>query len=214
MKAAVFNSQSPEADFETHKRALQAFQRRRIDETYADLKADSEYRHLGRFFFEDLYGPEDYSFRDTSIRKLHDALRGKIHRGVIAAVDRVLELQELSEDLDERMTAEMIEAGTGPELTVETYREIYRSLGNLNQRLYQIDLTLDVTRDFYRLSQKWVVGISLKTARSAAHLMGLGRVMDFVHRGYTALQTISDIEPFIETVRQREKAFNDRMFNG
>jgi hypothetical protein len=214
MKAAVFNPPHTEADFDTCKRALQAFQRRRIDETYADLKDDPEYRQLGRFFFEDLYGPEDYSFRDTSIRKLHETLRGKIHRGIIAAVDRVFELQELSEDLDDRMTAEMIETGTCPDLTMETYRGIYRSLENQNQRLYQIDLTLDVTRDFYRLSQKWVVGISLKTARSAAHLMGLGRIMDFVHRGYTAFQTISNIKPFIETVRQREKAFNDQMFGG
>ena len=167
MKPALSDSPRADSDFEAHKRALQAFQRRRIDETYADLKQDPEYRELGRFFFEDLYGPEDYTFRDTSIRKLHGALKGKIHGGVISAVDRVLELQELSEDLDDRMTAEMIESGTGPELTEEAYRGIYRSLDNLNQRLYQVDLTVEVTRDFFRLSRKWMIGVSLKTARKA-----------------------------------------------
>jgi hypothetical protein len=214
MRAALSSDRRPGPDFDKHKRALQAFQRRRIDDTYADLKADAEYRELGRFFFEELYGPEDYSFRDTSIRKLHTALRGKIHRGIIAAVDRVLELQELSEDLDDRMAAEMIENGVGPSLTMETYRKLYRALGNLNQRLYQIDLTVDVTRDFFRLSHKWTIGVSLKAARSAAHLMGMGKIMDFIHKGYTAFQTISDIDPFIDVVRRREQAFARNIYNG
>ena len=212
MKAALSNPISPESEFDIHKRALQEFQAMRLESTYADLKQDPEYREFGRFFFEEIYGPEDFSFRDASIRKLHGALKGKVHKGVIAAVDRVLEFQELSEDLDDRMTAEMIETGAGPELTMDQYREIYRSLDNYNQRLYQIDLAMDVTRDFFRLSRKWIVGISLKTARSAAHLMGLGRIMDFVHQGYTAIQTISEIEPFIGTVRRRERAFNDEIF--
>jgi hypothetical protein len=212
MKVALSNPISPDSEFDMHKRALQKFQARRLASTYADLKQDPEYREFGRFFFEEIYGPEDFSFRDASIRKLHGALKGKVHKGIVAAVDRVLEFQELSEDLDDRMTAEMIETGAGPELTMDQYREIYRSLDNYNQRLYQIDLAMDVTRDFFRLSRKWVIGISLKTARSAAHLMGLGRIMDFVHQGYTALQTISEIEPFVETVRKRERAFNDEIF--
>jgi hypothetical protein len=214
MKAALSKDRRPGSDFDEHKQALQAFQRRRIDATYADLKENPEYRELGRFFFEELYGAEDYSFRDTSIRRLHGALKGKVHRGIIAAVDRVLELQELSEDLDERMTAEMIENGVGPTLTMAQYRKLYRSLDNLNQRLYQIDLTVDVTRDFFRLSHKWTIGVSLKTARRAAHLLGMGKIMDFIHKGYTAFQTISDIDPFIEVVRSREQAFAEDIFNG
>lgn len=212
MKAALSNRTADGSDFFAHKRALQDFQAQRLETTYADLKQDPDYRDLGRFFFDEIYGPDDHSFRDASIRKLHVALKGKIHNGVIAAVDRVLEFQELSEDIDDRMTAEMIETGAGPELTMDQYREIYRSLDNYNQRLYQVDLAMDVTRDFFRLSRKWVIGISLKTARSAARLMGLGQIMDFVHQGYTALQTISDIEPFVGTVRRRERAFNDEIF--
>ncbi|MCF8053258.1 MAG: hypothetical protein K9L59_18645 [Desulfobacterales bacterium] len=212
MNTALSNPISPESEFDIHKRALQEFQAMRLESTYADLKQDPEYREFGRFFFEEIYGPEDFSFRDASIRKLHGALKGKVHKGVVAAVDRVLEFQELSEDLDERMTAEMIETGAGPELTMDQYREIYRSLDNYNQRLYQIDLAMEVTRDFFHLSRKWMIGVSLKTARSAANLIGLGRIMDFVHQGYTALQTISEIEPFIGTVRRRERAFNDEIF--
>ena len=43
-------------------------------------------------------------------------------------------------------------------------------------------------------------------------MMGIGYIMDFVYRGYTAFQTLSDIEPFIETLRRRERAFNKSMF--
>ena len=52
-------------DFERLKRTLQAFQSARLNDTYADLKNDPEYAKIGHFFFEKLYAPEDFSFRDT-----------------------------------------------------------------------------------------------------------------------------------------------------
>ena len=56
-------------------------------------------------------------------------------------------------------------------------RRIKHSIGYMSQKfsLYG-DLTVDVTQDFFRLSHKWMIGVSLKTARSAAHLLGVGRI--------------------------------------
>lgn len=212
MKTALSSSAISEDPFFRQKRALRIFQTQRLDRTYADLRKDPEYHDLGKFFFEDLYSHEDNGLQDTSIRKLHNALRGKIHRGVIAAVDQVLELHELSEDLDERMTAEMLDAGLGPDFTLDQYCEIYRSLDNYNQRLQQVDLAMDVTGAFFRLSRKWMIGVSLKTARTAAHLMGLNQIMDLIYRGYGALQKVQRIDPFVDTVRRREYEFNNKIF--
>lgn len=196
------------------KRALQAFQADRMDKTYSDLKNHPEYRKIGRFFFEQLYGPEDFTFRDSGIRKLHQMLRGRIHRGILATVEQVLELHELSEGIDDRMVEKMIERGVGPDFDENGYRAVYRSLDNYDERIHQIDLATETVTEFHRLSKKWLIGASLKTARTAAHLAGLGRIMDFVHDGYVSLRAIRDIDGFVETVRKRERSFNDAIWNG
>ncbi|MGB5983781.1 MAG: hypothetical protein WBG37_00635, partial [Desulfobacterales bacterium] len=145
------------------KRSLQTFQSVRLNRSYADLKNDPEYARIGRFFFEKLYAPEDFSFRDTSIKKLHALLNGKVYAGMISAVSKVIELHELSDMLDDRMVEQMIALDIGANMDMDQYQEVYRSLDNYDERLYQIALGREVTRHFHRLSKKWSVAISLKT---------------------------------------------------
>jgi hypothetical protein len=45
----------------------------------------------------------NFSFRDTSMRKLHKVLDGKIYQGMLTDVTKVIELHELSDDLDNLM---------------------------------------------------------------------------------------------------------------
>ena len=84
------------SDFVDVKRALQGFQAARLNTTYADLKSDPQYEKIGVFFFEKLYAPEDFSFRDASIKKLQRVLKGKVYKGMVLAVSQVIELHELS----------------------------------------------------------------------------------------------------------------------
>lgn len=181
----------------------------RINSTYADLKKEPEYRKIGVFFFEKLYAPDDFSFRDTSMRKLQKILEGRIYGGIISAVRKVVELHELTDELDNRMVAEMAASGIGTDLTMDQYRQTYRALDNFDERLHQIDLSIEVTRAFYRLSRKWVVAISLKTVRSAAHLIGVGKILDFIYEGYEGFRAIKNIDYFIDTVESREKAWHN-----
>jgi hypothetical protein len=190
------------------KRALQTFQSARLSRTYTDLKEDPEYARIGVFFFDKLYAPEDFTFRDNSMRKLQKLLEGRIYRGMVSAMHRVIELHELTEKLDNLMVAQMLDRGIGTDLTVDQYKEVYRALDNYDERLFQIDLSLEVTRTFFGLSKKWIVAISLKTVRSAAHLIGVGRILDFIHEGYEGFRAIGDIDYFIDTVRERETAWH------
>ncbi|MFH2065590.1 MAG: hypothetical protein ABIK15_10365 [Pseudomonadota bacterium] len=199
-------------EFLTLKRALQAFQSNRLNQTYADLKNNPEYGKIGVFFFEKLYAPDDFSFRDTSIKQLHKLLKGKIYKGIILAVSQVIELHELTDNLDDRMVEQMIKFNIGPDLTEEEYERVYRSLDNYNQRLYQIRLSTKVTRTFHRLSQKWIVAVSLKTVRTAAHLIGVGGIIDFIYEGYEGFRAMKNIDHFVETVEEREIARHNRIW--
>jgi len=194
------------------KRALQAFQATRLNKTYTDLKKDPEYAQMGQFFFEKLYAPEDFSYRDTSIKKLHQLLKKKIYAGVISAVGKVIELHELSDHLDNRMVDQMIALDIGTDMDMEQYQKVYRSLDNYDQRLYQIALGAEVTRIFHRLSRKWAVAISLKTVRKVAHLVGMGAILDFIYEGYSAFRSIKNIDYFVETIDARERAWHDEIW--
>jgi len=187
---------------------LQAYQSNRMSQTYSDLKENPDYYRIGKFFFDQIYGPKDFRFRDNGIRKLHQALEGRIDGNILSAVDMVFDLQELSEELDDRLVERMIIHGYGAELSSTQYETIYRDLDNFDQRMAQIELATDSVLEFHRFSKKWFVGVSLKTARSASRLMGLGRIMDFVYEGYLAFRSINDIQNFTDTIRSREEAFN------
>ncbi|MDJ0783041.1 MAG: hypothetical protein QNJ22_13785 [Desulfosarcinaceae bacterium] len=194
------------------KRALQAFQAARINTTYADIKNTAEYAQIGRFFFEKLYAPEDFTFRDTSIKKLHKILKGKIYTGIISAVQKVIELHELTDSQDDRMVEQMMAMGVGVDMNMDQYQKVYRSLDNYDQRIAQIELGAEVTRTFHRLSKKWVVAVSLNTVRTAAHLIGMGKILDFIHEGYTGFRVIENIDYFVETIDRRERAWHDEIW--
>jgi hypothetical protein len=201
-------------DFDRLKRALQAFQSVRLNDTYTDLKTDPDYAKIGHFFFERLYAPEDFSFRDASIKKLHRLLKGKVYRGMITAVSQVIELHELSDMLDDRMVEQMIASGIGENIKMDQYQEIYRSLDNYDQRIYQIKLSTQTAKAFHKLSKKWVVALSLKTVHTAANIIGIGKIIDFVYEGYDGFRAIKNIDFFVETVEQRETAWHNEIWYG
>ncbi|MFO7558481.1 MAG: hypothetical protein R6X10_06590 [Desulfobacterales bacterium] len=200
-------------EFMELKRALQALQSRRINSTYTDLKENPEYSKIGNFFFEKLYSPEDFSFRDASIKKLHKLLKGKLYKGVISAVNKVIELHELSDKLDDLMVQNMIKMKIGPEIDMKQYQKVYRSLDNYEQRIYQIKLSTDVTRTFHRLSKKWIVALSLKTVHTAAHILGISKIIDFIYEAYEGFRAIKNIDYFVNTVEERELAWHEKIWS-
>ena len=195
------------------KRALQAFQSARLNNTYTDLKNTEEYAKIGNFFFEKIYAPEDFSFRNTSITKLHELMKGKIYSGLISAVSKVIELHDLTELQDDRMVRQMMALGVGTDMDMDQYQMVYRSLDNYEQRIHQIELGAEVTRTFHRLSKNWIIAVSLNTVRTAAHLVGMGKILDFIHEGYIGFRVINNIDYFIETVDRRERAWHDEIWS-
>ena len=194
------------------KRALQDFQSRRINRTYKDIEADPEFAKIGNFFFKKLYASEDFSFRDTSMKKLHKALDGKIYKNMLTAVTKVIELHDISDEQDDLMVKKMIETGVDEGMTTEQYQKIYVSLDNYDQRIYQINLSAEVTRIFHGLSKKWIVAVSLKTVKTTASLFGIKEIIDFIYDGYVSFKTIDNIDFFVETMVQRELAWHNEIW--
>ncbi|MBC8440941.1 MAG: hypothetical protein H8D87_14825 [Deltaproteobacteria bacterium] len=194
------------------KRILQDFQSRRINRTYKDIEADPEFAKIGNFFFKKLYAPEDFSFRDTSMKKLHKALDGKVYKNMLTAVTKVIELHDISDEQDNLMVERMIEAGVDDSMTMEQYQKIYVSLDNYDQRIYQINLSAEVTRIFHGLSKKWIVAVSLRTVKTTAFMFGIKEIIDFIYDGYVSFKTIDNIDFFVDTMVQRELSWHNEIW--
>lgn len=111
------------------------------------------------------------------------------------------------------MVEQMIAMGVGVDMNMDQYQRVYRSLDNYDQRIAQIELSAEVTRIFHRLSKKWIVAVSLNTVRTAAHLIGMGKILDFIHEGYTGFRVIKNIDFFVETIDSRERAWHDEIWS-
>jgi hypothetical protein len=133
---------------------------------------------------------------------------------MVSAVSQVIELHELSDRLDDRMVDDMLAAGIGPDFNMDQYQMIYRGLDNYDERIYQINLSTEVTRAFHRLSRKWIVALSLKTVRTTAHMIGMGKIIDFIYEGYEGFRVIKAIDFFVDTVQERELAWHEKIWQG
>src|SRR5689334_12747620 len=91
-----------------YKLALQAFQSQRLRRDHADLAAEPQYHQIGEFFFEEMYGPRDFSSRDEQARRLHQFVH--LAPGLaVRDVQDVLELLGLTNRLDDAVALRLIE---------------------------------------------------------------------------------------------------------
>ena len=194
------------------KKALQIYQLDRIKTTYNDFSNSPQFKELTSFFFEQIYGPQDFGFRNDSIKSLFNKSHPFLRQDIVEAIESVLELNNLSDELDEIVAHQMKKTVIQGDLSFERYAEAYKNCDNYEQRCYQIDLMVNATKMIFKLSHVWLIGASLTALHSFADLLGMGKIMNFLHDGYQAFHKVDDITPFVEAVYQRETNLNDRLF--
>jgi hypothetical protein len=191
--------------------ALQMFQSSRLRRDYHDLAAIAQYQQVGEFFFTEIYGPRDFSERDSGARRLQQFLH--LVPGVVAEdVEQVLELLELTNKLDTELAQILVERGAPLHFDEETYEAAYRQQENYNQRLVQLDLIDMSLRNVFRLSRIGLLGAALRRTRLVARLAGIEAIHQFLLRGYEALRVVRDIEPFARTIYDRELERLNRIY--
>ena len=191
------------------KRALQQFQSNRISSTHEDIQNEPEYSMLADFFFKKMYGPKDFEARDEGIRKLNRFMEGRLYTEILVSAKKALELQELSNDLDDQMVYKMIELDIGVDMAVDEYKSVYIGLDNYDERLYQINLAHEITIVIHTLSKKWYVRASLTAVKKAAGLLNMAPVIDFIYEGFIAVKRIKHIKPVADLLMERELAWHE-----
>ncbi|HEU5099079.1 MAG TPA: hypothetical protein VFU22_08670, partial [Roseiflexaceae bacterium] len=150
-----------------YKLALQAFQSQRLRRDHADLAAEPQYRQIGEFFFEEMYGPRDFSSRDEQARRLHQFVH--LAPGLaVRDVQDVLELLALTNRLDDAVAMQLLELGAPLDFGERLYEHAYRLCDNYADRVRQFELIRHSLYNVYRMAHRPLIGAVLQRTHGLA----------------------------------------------
>jgi hypothetical protein len=189
---------------------LKEWQAERLRATYADMAAQPRYRAATSFFLDDLYGPKDFSGRDQAMLRIVPVMTRILPASALETASLAIELEALSEDLDQRAAAAL---APGP-IDVRTYGDAYRGASTRAERERQIDLIVAVGERLDALVRKPLVARTLRLMRTPANMAGLQDLQEFLERGFKAFGAMHGAGDFLQLVRSRETEILSCLFSG
>jgi hypothetical protein len=188
--------------------AVKHYQHERFQHTYADLLAQPRYAKATRFFLEELYGPVDFTRRDTQFKRVVPGLVRLFPREVVLTVQTLGELHALSEELDTAMGQAV---PPGP-VDLAGYVAAWQSVGRPADREAQIVLMRRVADALDVYTRNPLLRHSLRLMRTPARLAGLPELQAFLEAGFDTFREMHGAQQFLDTVVQRERALADWLF--
>jgi len=196
-----------------HYQYLQEFQAIRLRRDYDHFGQQPEYAALADFFFNDMYGPRDFSARDTQARRLHQFIH--LAPGLsMRDIEVTLDLLDLTVRLDEQLAAQLEKNQAPVPFDEATYERAYRDADAYQPRVRQIDLISESLLRVHRLAKMPLLGTALNNSKTIARVMGMGDLHRFLRKGYNALESVEDLKPFLNEVTARELERLDRIYEG
>lgn len=189
--------------------ALKRYQQRRFCHTYADLLTSARYGPALRFFLAELYGPEDFTYRDAQFSRVMPALVRLFPGNVVKTVVALSELHAISEVLDTRMAQNL----DSPHITARDYVHAWQQTGSAPGRKRQIELTLGVSDQLDGFTQNSILRNSLRLMRRPAVAAGLAELQRFLESGFDTFKSMNGAAEFRTLVREREQALSAYLFS-
>lgn len=190
--------------------AVKQFQHARFAHSYADLLADPRYAKAAAFFLEDLYGPVDFSERDSQFMRVVPGLVRLFPKDLIATVAELAALHALSERLDTAMGRVVADSP----LDGAAYAQAWRSVGEPPARTRQIELMVAVGSALDRYTRNPLLRHSLRVMRGPAQAAGLSALQRFLERGFDTFRGMGGAREFLAIIAQREHALAALLFGG
>jgi hypothetical protein len=205
--------------------ALKRFQSQRLAQTHRDLLESPRYRLATRFFLDDLYGEKDFSQRDAELGRVIPTLTRFLPDQALATIADAIELDALSEYLDQLMAAQGLEE-EGAEWSDLRYGKAYRAIGSLGMlgfeegasgaalRERQLGLVPKIGQTLDKLVKNPFLGGLLASMAGPARLAGVPTMHDFLTRGFKAFQSMRGAQEFISIIDERERGLSARLLAG
>lgn len=194
------------------KRALIEHQSERLRATYADWARQERYRLVTDFFFNGIYTTRDKSQRDAQFKSLYTYFQGKMGLDVIRALGGLVDLNELTDRLDERVLDALLPHCSGGRFTNRQYEQAYRDAEHHEDRVRQIQLIVDSVTYFHQLAHWRTIGLMLKVVRLTARLKGADELGQFIEDGFQAFRSLDDARGFVQVIKDREHERLERIW--
>ncbi|MGB0513769.1 MAG: FFLEELY motif protein [Wenzhouxiangellaceae bacterium] len=189
---------------------LQHWQRVRLRETYADLRARPRFVAACEFFLEELYGGRDMRMRDQQLERALPVMRRMLPDHLLHAVGEALRLQWISLDFDARLARAL----DGP-LNQPEYARGYRRLDDWTGRREQIELIGELGDLLRRTVRIPMILRLVRWMRRPAHAAGFGTLQEFLENGLDAFAAMGeDAKYFVDLILERETRALERMEQG
>jgi hypothetical protein len=194
-----------------YKHTLQAFQSQRLRRDHADLADEPQYHQLAEFFFQEMYGPNDFSARDEQAQRLYQ-FANLVPGLATRDIKDVLELLELTNRLDDAIAAQLSVLAAALEFDEIAYERAYQLCDNYDDRMRQIELSRSTLYNVYRMAHQPLIGALLQRSQALAQAVGMNDLHRFLHLGWQAILPVRDIHRFVETILLREQDRLDRIY--
>jgi hypothetical protein len=188
--------------------AVKHYQHERFQHTYADLLVQPRYARATRFFLEELYGPVDFTRRDTQFKRVVPGLVRLFPREVVLTVRTLGELHALSEELD----TEMGRAVPAGQVDLARYVAAWQQVGRPADREAQIVLMRRVADALDVYTRNPLLRHTLRLMRTPARLAGLPELQAFLEAGFDTFGAMGGAKDFLDKVVGRERALAAWLF--
>jgi hypothetical protein len=188
---------------------LKRWQSARLARTYADVSSQARYRAATSFFIEDLYGPKDFSARDEEMLRIVPVMARVLPKSAVETAALAIELEALSEDLDQRLVNALGSAA----LDDAGYGRAYRESSSPGERRHQVELIGAVGHRLDALVKKPLVAKTLRLMRGPAQVAGLGDLQEFLEKGFESFREMRGADDFLALIASREERILSRLFS-
>jgi hypothetical protein len=189
--------------------AIKRFQHARFQRSYMQWLEHPRYGAAARFFLEDLYGPGDFTARDTEFARVVPALVRLFPQTIVDTVVDLVELHALSESLDSRMAAQIDVI----EIDWESYAFAWQRTGTHEERRRQIDLMVRVGKALDEYTRSISLRRALVLMRRPARLAGLSALQSFLERGFNTFGSMAGARAFLDAIATTERALAEVLFS-
>ncbi|MDP3349494.1 MAG: hypothetical protein Q8S92_10915 [Hydrogenophaga sp.] len=190
---------------------IKHLQARRFRGTYADFLEHARYAPATRFFLDELYGVHDFGSRDAQFARIAGALERLFPEAVSQLAVDLSETHALTEVLDHQLALHWLDLdGSLP--AAERYIRAWRKTDARASRERQLAVVQHMGLELQRLTRMKTLRLGLRMMRNPARAAGLEALQHFLESGFDAFAALGDARPFLDTIRQRESAWVDALF--
>ena len=193
---------------------LGKWQVQRLKNTHAHLYQNPRYREALDFLLEDLYSPRQFMGRDADLERIFPKMVKLLPDHTLGVVANLVELNLLTQKLDEHLTTVFKQRYPQEELTGANYADCFRACGNLPSRKHQLHLINITGLQLEKYVKSRVLKYSLSLTEKPAKMAGLHRLHEFITKGFSAFLAMGGVSELLTQVMATENDLLERLVAG